>query len=174
MQYAIAAVILPRDHRGLLQRIKARLGPDDAERFRRMGFAPLAAEFMQAQTVIDEVTSFAHSLWERHVLDREMPEKVINVSRVNYLVGQILNGGFLQFVTNSGWNAEFVGGVRSGLQALEAAEHLAVFQGASRIVDVACETASREIDNDKFDASLDRLESEHLNNAKLSRRLGRT
>jgi hypothetical protein len=33
-----------------------------AHRMRRMGVAPLAAEFMEIQTKIDEVTGFAHGL----------------------------------------------------------------------------------------------------------------
>ena len=53
-----------------------------ADRMRRAGVAPLAAEFMEVQAEIDEVTSFAHGLWERRVLDDEMPTKVIDVSRV--------------------------------------------------------------------------------------------
>jgi hypothetical protein len=89
-----------------------------AERMRSTGVAPLAAEFMEIQTKIDEVTRFAHGLWERLVRDDEMPTQVIDVSRVNYFVGQVLNGGFLQFVSNSRWNRSFVEGVRSGLAAV--------------------------------------------------------
>lgn len=176
MPQLIDQIILPGERRGRLDQIKAWLGmdgPDVAERMRRMGVPPLTADIMAAQTVIDEVTSFAHSLWERHVRDDEMPIEVIHVSRVNYLVGEVLNGGFQQFVDNSGWDDQFIGGVRSGLKAIGAVEHLAVFQGASQIVDAAHETANREIDDDKFQAALDRLEREHLSNTKLSRRLGR-
>ncbi|XUM20759.1 DMP19 family protein [Bradyrhizobium oligotrophicum S58] len=174
MLQLIDQIILPGERRGPLDQIKAWLGIGGvAESMRRMGVPPLTADLMAAQTVIDEVTRFAHCLWERHVRDDEMPIEVIHVSRVNYLVGEVLNGGFQQFVDNSGWDAQFIGGVRSGLKAIGAVEHLAVFEGAVRIVDAARETASREIDDDNFQAALDRLESEHLSNAKLSRRLRR-
>jgi len=140
---------------------------------RQMGVAPLAAEFMQAQGTIDEVTGFAHGLWERHVRDDEMPPEVINVSRVNYFVGQILNGGFLQFVQNSRWNKEFVGGVRSGLAALGAHEHLAVFEGGARLIDQAYQTGGGQLERDRFNKAFDQLEREHLTNARLSARLNR-
>jgi hypothetical protein len=64
---------------------------------RRMGVPPLTTEFMEIQSKIDEVTEFAHDLWERHVRDDEMPPNVINVSRVNLLVGAVLGGGVLRF-----------------------------------------------------------------------------
>jgi hypothetical protein len=149
-------------------------GTGVAHRMRAMGVAPPAAAFMEVQTKIDEVTSFAHDLWERHVRDDEMPVEVINVSRVNYLVGQILNGGFLQFVRNSGWNRSFVDGVRSGLAAIGASEHLAVFDGAARLINEAYEKDGGNLDGKKFTEALDQLEHEQLSNSKLTRRLGRS
>lgn len=145
-----------------------------AGRRRSAGVAPLAAEFMEVQTEIDEVTRFAHGLWERHVLDDEMPTKVIDVSRVNYFVGQILNGGFLQFVQNSRWHKSFVDGVRSGLAAIGAAEHHAVFEGGARMINDAYEKGGGKLEADKFRARFDQLEREHLSNSRLSQRLERT
>ena len=167
----ITEVILPGEPPRVLNRIKAGLGIGG--RMRQMGVAPLAAEFMQAQGTIDEVTGFAHGLWERHVRDDEMPPEVINVSRVNYFVGQILNGGFLQFVQNSRWNKEFVGGVRSGLAAIGAHEHLAVFEGGARLIDQAYQTGGGQLERDRFNKAFDQLEREHLTNARLSARLNR-
>ena len=95
MQPLIHDIILPAKPSSALERIKTSLGIDGvAIRMRRMGVAPLTADLFEAQSKIDEVTGFAHSLWERHIRDDEMPAKVIHVSRVNYLVGQVLNGGF--------------------------------------------------------------------------------
>jgi hypothetical protein len=100
VQPLINDVILPAERSGMLDRIKNGLGMSGAAAtFRKMGVAPRAAEFMESQTKIDEVTGFAHGLWLRHVRDDEMPTKVIDVSRVNYLVGQVLNGGFTTFST---------------------------------------------------------------------------
>src|SRR6202008_3126334 len=84
---------------------------------RRVGVPSPAAGLMAIQSKIDEVTGFAYGLSVRHVRDDEMPLKVINVSRVNFFVGQILNGGFLQFVHNSKWDRKFIAGVRGGLAA---------------------------------------------------------
>jgi hypothetical protein len=175
MPSLIQDIILPAERGGALERIKTRLGVGGvAYRMRQMGVDARAAEFMAVQAKIDEVTSFAHGLWERDVLDDEMPAKVINVSRVNYLVGQVLNGGFIQFILNSGWNESFIAGVRSGLAAIGASEHLAVFEGGSRVIDDAYGAGGGFIDNDRLDATLDQLESEYFSNDRLSRRLGRS
>jgi hypothetical protein len=166
MQPLVHEVILP-------ELIKPLLGMDsDTVSKRRMAVPP------EIQGKIDEVTGFAHDLWERHFKDAEMPTKVINVSRVNYLVGQVLNGGFLQFAHNCRWNKSFVDGVRSGLAAVGAVEHLVVFEGAACLIDEAYEKDGGKLDTDKsnedkFGETIDRLEREHLSNSKLSRRLGK-
>src|SRR5262245_7653208 len=116
MQFSVRDIVLPAQQQTLLNRIKKPFGLGGvAASMRRAGVVPCEAEVMDIQCEIDEVTGFAQGLWERHVLDAEMPARVINVSRVNYLVGQVTNGGFWQFVLTSGWNQDFVGGVRSGL-----------------------------------------------------------
>jgi hypothetical protein len=170
----IEETVLPGEGASAVDRIKSTLGIGGvAARMRRAGVAPLAAEFMEAQSKIDEVTGFAQALWERCVADDEMPTRVIDVSRVNFLVGQVLNGGFMQFVGNSGWNKSIVDGVRAGLAAVGAGEHLAVFEGAARLIDEAYEKGGGKLDTDRFDSTLSELEGEHLSNAKLSRRLSR-
>jgi hypothetical protein len=139
---------------------------------RRMGVPARTAEFMAIQFKIDQVTGFAHDLWLRQVRDDEMPAKVINVSRVNYFVGQVLNGGFQQFVHNSNWDKNFIAGVRRGLTAIGAREHLAVFEGAARMVDDAYATAGGQLDTAKFEATIKQLEQKHLSNLKLTLRTG--
>jgi hypothetical protein len=136
-----------------------------------MGVPSPAAELMAIQSKIDEVAEFAHDLSERHVRDDEMPLKVINVSRVNFLVGQILNGGFLQFVHNSKWDRKFVAGVRGGLAAIGAKEHLAVFEGASSLIEEAY-AGGGNLDTGKFEATITRLERKHLSKLKLTWRTG--
>jgi hypothetical protein len=137
----------------------------------QMGVAPPVAEFMFIQSKVDLVTQFAHDLSLRHIRDDEMPESVINVSRVNYFIGQILNGGFLQFVQKSNWDKGFIAGVRNGLAAIEAKEHLAVFDGAAQIIDEAYKRDGGKLDTDQFCRSLADLEREHLSDSKLSQRL---
>lgn len=140
---------------------------EGAAGLRRMGVPSPAAELMAIQSKIDGVTGFAYDLSVRHVRDDEMPLKVINVSRVNFFLGQILNGGFLQFVHNTKWDRNFVAGVRRGLAAIGAKEHLAVFEGASKLIDEAY-AGGGELDTDKFEAALTRLERKHLGNLKLT------
>jgi hypothetical protein len=142
------------------------------QRLREKGLDERRAESLVHQSQIDQVTRFAHGLWLRYFHDEEMPIEIINVSRVNYLVGNVLNGGFLQFVQNSGWNKYHIDGTRSGLQAIGAAEHLAVFSGAAELVDDAYQNAGGKLDHSKFDSELKRLEKEHLSDEKLSKRLG--
>jgi hypothetical protein len=132
-----------------------------------MGVPSPAAELMTIQSKIDEVTGFAYDLSRRHVRDDEMPPKVIHVSRVNFLVGEVLNGGFLQFVHNSKWDKNFLAGVRGGLAAIGAKEHLAVFEGASRLIDEAYASGGK-LDTTKFKAAVDQLERKNLTNLKLT------
>jgi hypothetical protein len=139
-----------------------------AAALRQMGVPSRTAEFMAIQSKIDQVTGYAYHLSLRHVRDDEMPSKVINVSRVNYLVGQVLNGGFLQFVYNSKWDKNFIAGVRNGLAAIGAREHLAVFEGAARLIDEAYATGGGNLDTDKFKATVAQLERKHLGNLKLT------
>jgi len=121
---------------------------------------------------IDEVTSFAYGLSKRHFYDDEIPPEAVHVSRVSYLLGQVMNGGSLrQFVENSGWVPHFNEGVRSALTVIGAVEHLAVFDGAAAFVDEAyCDHG--EIDFDRFRELMDKLEDEHMSDAKLKSRLG--
>jgi Domain of unknown function (DUF4375) len=137
----------------------------------QMGVAQPVAEFMFIQSKVDQVTQFAYDLSLRQIGDDEMPENVINVSRVNYLIGQILNGGFLQFVQNSKWDRNFIAGVRNGLAAIGATEHLAVFDGAAQIIDEAYKRDGGKLDADRFCDSLAELEREHLSDSKLSQHL---
>ncbi len=118
------------------------------------------AAFSEAQVKIDEVTGFAHGLWERDVRDNEMPTKVINVSRVNYLAGQVLNGGFPQFVHNSQWYESFIAGVRSGLVAIGAVNILRFSRAPRASVDEAYKMGGGDLDIDRLDATLDQLERE--------------
>lgn len=141
------------------------------EELMQMGVDQSAAEFMFIQSKVDQVTQFAYDLSLRHIRDDEMPESVINVSRVNYFIGQILNGGFLQFVHNSKWDKKFIAGVRNGLAAVGATEHLAVFDGAAQMIDEAYKRDDGKLDAARFCASFDELEHEHLSDSKLSQRL---
>ena len=172
MPQLVHAIILPADQSRWIERLKVKIGIGGvAASMRAMGVDPIAAQFMAIQFSIDEVTNFAHELWQRHFLDSEMPPEVIHVSRVNYLVGQVLNGGFTQFIHNSGWVKSFVDETRGGLKAIGAVEHLAVFNGAAEMIDHNYRQGGK-LDVDRFSDQLNRLEKEHLSNAKLSKRLG--
>lgn len=90
---------------------------------------------------------------------------------MNFFVGEVLNGGFSQFVHNSRWDRNFVAGVRGGLAAIGAKEHLAVFNGASRLIDEGYANGGN-LNTDKFKATVAQLEHKHFSNLKLTWRTG--
>jgi hypothetical protein len=174
MRQLVQEIILREEQSTSIDKFKERFGFGDAlQRWRDMGLNERTAESFVHQSQIDKVTGFAHGLWLRYFHDTEMPIEIINVSRVNYLVGNVLNGGFWQFVQNSRWNKYHIDGTRSGLQAIGAAEHLAVFSGAVKLIDEAYQNAGGKLDHSKFNPELKKLEKEHLSDEKLSKRLGR-
>ena len=65
MPSLVQDIILPAKPLSVLERIKTSLGIDGvAVRMRHEGVPLVTAEFMEAQSKIDEVTGFAHGLWE--------------------------------------------------------------------------------------------------------------
>lgn len=53
---------------------------------------------------------------------------------VDYYLAQVENGGFSQFVYNTGWDAKIVGWVRDGLSAMQAKQHAALFEKSAAIL----------------------------------------
>lgn len=70
---------------------------------------------------------------------------------VDYYNSQVKNGGFSQFVYNSGWNEELNTVIRAGLEKMHAKEHLAFFNQQAIIVDTYDEfELAKFLDSDYF------------------------
>lgn len=70
---------------------------------------------------------------------------------IDYYHSQVKNGGFSQFVYNSGWNDELNELIRSGLEKIQAKEHLAFFNQQAILVDTYDELElAKFLDGDYF------------------------
>jgi hypothetical protein len=65
----------------------------------------------------------------------EVSQDALRSYYVDYYLAEVLNGGFSQFVYNSGWNREVVGYVIEGLNAIGAAQQLGLLAGNALVVD---------------------------------------
>jgi len=54
---------------------------------------------------------------------------------VDYYLAQVNNGGFSQFVYNTGWDAFMVKHVREGLNAMNAKQHANLFEKSANLID---------------------------------------
>lgn len=84
--------------------------------------------------IIDSNISFINLLREEGFEGELCPEAQISYY-TDYYHSQVKNGGFSQFVYNSGWNEELNELIRDGLQKMHANEHLAYFNQQAIIVD---------------------------------------
>lgn len=76
------------------------------------------------------------------------PDELVQDALVSYYTdfyqAQVANGGFAQFVFNSGWSPLLVDAVAAGLEAMEAPRHAAVFAQARAAVDALSEYELQE------------------------------
>ncbi len=77
---------------------------------------------------------FVNALLERYVEYAEICPSALQSYFVDFYLAQVNNGGFSQFVYNSGWDEFMVNQVESGLLAMGAKEHHALLQKAIQIV----------------------------------------
>lgn len=79
--------------------------------------------------------TFLNALQSEHFADAELSADALRSYFVDYYLAQVNNGGFSQFVYNSGWEENTVVAVREGLQAMGATEHHELFRKSASIVD---------------------------------------
>lgn len=84
--------------------------------------------------IIDSNISFINVLREEGFEGELCPEAQTSYY-VDYYSSQVKNGGFSQFVYNSGWNDELNAIIREGLEKMHAVEHLAFFNKQAIFVD---------------------------------------
>lgn len=76
---------------------------------------------------IEVVSSFL----EEHFHPQELSQQALQSYYVDYFYSELNNGGFSQFVYNTGWD-ESVDFVTAGFQAIGATRHLELFEDAAR------------------------------------------
>jgi Domain of unknown function (DUF4375) len=79
--------------------------------------------------------SFLNELQEEYITYSELSPDAMQSYYIDYYLAQVNNGGFAQFVYNSGWNFVLIGHVRDGLKAIGATRHLALFEESAALVD---------------------------------------
>ena len=78
--------------------------------------------------------TFVAALLGEHFTRAELSQNALRSYYVNSYLGEVQNGGFSQFVYNCDWDPDTVRFVREGLQAMEAAKHLELFNQSAAIV----------------------------------------
>jgi hypothetical protein len=78
--------------------------------------------------IVQANIDFINGLLRQYYRSDELAQDGVRSHQVDFYLAQMLNGGFAQFVMNSGWGAGTVRFVREGLAAMGAAEHLALFE----------------------------------------------
>jgi hypothetical protein len=78
---------------------------------------------------------FVNALLEEQLTADEIAPDALRSYYVDYYLAQVNNGGFSQFVYNSRWSPLVVRLVREGMLAMGAERHLAVFDGAAKLVE---------------------------------------
>ncbi len=87
-----------------------------------------------ARDVIQSNIDYVNMLFSEQLNESEISHDAFVSYYVDYYLAQINNGGFAQFVANTGWNAAIVNLVREGLQSMAAPGHAALFeQGAAGV-----------------------------------------
>lgn len=85
--------------------------------------------------LIESNIAFLNALFGEYVAHDEVAPEALHSYYVDYYLAQVENGGFSQFVYNTGWDAFIVGHVRAGLQAMGASGHIELFERGAAIVD---------------------------------------
>jgi hypothetical protein len=137
---------------------------------RLLGLAPRPQRtFDECVELVGSVQQFAYLMAKRLVRDDEMPRNLILVSRVNYFVGQVLNGDVQQFLHNTQYSYVFTSDLIEALRTVGAVEHAEVMAQISAFIEKG-RSEKGAIEQDKLAELKKRLEAEHLSNAKLNSR----
>lgn len=100
-------------------------------------------EYEAIQSNID----YVNSLRKQYINSDEISDEAYKSYYVDYYLAQIRNGGFSQFVYNTGWDITKVNFVRAGLADMKATRNLELFNNSAKILD--------ELGADRIDEYLD-------------------
>lgn len=73
--------------------------------------------------------------FEHYLTEEEILPDALNSYYVDYYLAQLENGGFSQFVYNSGWHSHIVSAIRRGMKDMGAKRHSALFEEAAALFD---------------------------------------
>ena len=79
--------------------------------------------------------TFLNALQSEHFAPTELSADAMRSYYVDYYLAQVNNGGFSQFVYNSGWAEDTIRCVREGLLAMGATQHYELFNQSASILD---------------------------------------
>jgi len=85
--------------------------------------------------IVDSNISFVNALFAEYLRAEEISPDALRSYYADYYLAQVNNGGFSQFVYNSGWSPAVVDLVREGLAAMKAGQHLKLFNESVAILD---------------------------------------
>ena len=107
--------------------------------------------------IISSNASFVDALLAEYLEAEEISPDALRSYYVNFYHAQVDNGGFSQFVYNSGWNEGIVARVREGLGAMGATRHLALFEESATLVDdLGPELLRALLESDYFGENIER------------------
>lgn len=86
-------------------------------------------------TVIYSCGSFLRLVLEEGGDQDDLHPDALCSFAVSYFLDEVNNGGFSQFVYNTGWDGDLVADIAAGLAAMGASDHLAWFNARREFVD---------------------------------------
>ena len=87
------------------------------------------------EDIVGANVNFVNALLAEHLRPEEISHDALLSYYVDFYLAEVENGGFSQFVFNSGWAPDRVRLVREGLAALKAEQHLKLFNESAAIID---------------------------------------
>jgi hypothetical protein len=107
--------------------------------------------------IIASNISFVNALFEAYLYPEEISADALRSYYVDYYLAQLNNGGFSQFVYNSGWNEQLITLVREGLLVMNTDRNLAFFQqGAALLATLGQEQLEAFFESDYFGENAER------------------
>ncbi|MGV3721283.1 MAG: DMP19 family protein [Actinomycetota bacterium] len=107
--------------------------------------------------VVGSNVDFVNALLGEYLRADEIAVDALRSYYVDYFLAQLENGGFSQFVYNSGWSEDVVRLVREGLREMGAVQHLALFEETSeQIAALGPERLRAYLESEYFDENEER------------------
>jgi hypothetical protein len=112
---------------------------------------------------IERNIDFVNALFGELLRPEEISHEALLSYYVDYYLAQVNNGGFAQFVYNTGWKPNVVGFVKDGLIAIGASNHAALFEKGERLVSMQHSNLERFLRSDFSGTNSDRDQFNSVN-----------